>query len=206
MRPQHDGARFAQIDKERVPHAARRVRRRHVERGEVVPVGLDLWPLAHGEAKTDEDVLEPFMGLRHEMKVAATRAGEALGEIEAFVLEPMAALTRGQLADARAQGPLDLGHRRVQRLARILALGRPEPAETLLQLAERRPPTREFRLDRSCIGDGRDLARTRPRRRVGRPQSRRAWLGTVDGATSGNDLIASGGPPRSTAAWRPSRH
>ena len=101
------------------------------------------------------------MGLRHKMKVAATRADEALGEIEPFVLEPMAALDRGQLADARAQRPLDLGHRRVQRLARILALGGSETAETLLQLAERRPPAGEFRLDRSCISDGHDLARTR---------------------------------------------
>ena len=43
---------------------------------EVVPVGLDLGALGHGEAHADEDVLEPLHGLGDEVEVAGA-AGRA---------------------------------------------------------------------------------------------------------------------------------
>ena len=47
--------------------------RRHVERLEVVPVGLDLGTLGHREAHADEDVLEALAGLGDQVEVAPTR-------------------------------------------------------------------------------------------------------------------------------------
>ena len=67
---------LAVVDEQRVPHAAGRVRRRQVERLEVVPVGLDLGPLGDLEAQADEHVLEPLDGLGDEVGVAPSGLAE----------------------------------------------------------------------------------------------------------------------------------
>ena len=72
VRAQHDAPGLAEVDVERVPHAPGRVLGRHVERGEVVPVGLDLGAFAHGEAHADEHVLEMVVGLGDEVEVPAS--------------------------------------------------------------------------------------------------------------------------------------
>ena len=71
---QQRGAGLAVLDVEGVVHVAGGVARREVEGAEVVPVGLDLGPLGHGEAEPDEDVLEVLDGLGDEVQVA-----EAIG-------------------------------------------------------------------------------------------------------------------------------
>ena len=65
---------LAEVDEEGVVHAAGRVARRHVERLEVVPVGLDLGALGDCEAEADEHVLEPLAGLGDEVEVARVAA------------------------------------------------------------------------------------------------------------------------------------
>ena len=77
VRAQHASCRARRVDVERVLHAARRVVGRHVERLEVVPVGLDLGPFGDLEAEADEHVLEPLPGLGDEVGVAASRARHA---------------------------------------------------------------------------------------------------------------------------------
>ena len=72
--------------------------RGHVERLEVVPVGLGLGTLGHGEAHGDEGVLQFAPGLGHQVQMPPTvgepgqrrlqgPAGE-LGQIEPFGLGP----------------------------------------------------------------------------------------------------------------------
>ena len=78
---------LAEVDVERVPHAAGRVGGRDVERLEVVPVGLDLGTLGHGEAHADEDVLEPVPGLGDEVEVPRSRRVDDLGEVEPLGVE-----------------------------------------------------------------------------------------------------------------------
>ena len=76
------------VEVERVPHAAGPGgRRRHVERLEVVPVGLDLGALGDGEAHADEHVLEALPRLGDEVGVAERGVAERLGEVEALGLE-----------------------------------------------------------------------------------------------------------------------
>ena len=72
------------LDEQRVPLAAGRVGRRHVEGLEVVPVGLDLGPFGDLEAEADEHVLEPLGGLGDEVGVAAPGSGQRLGQVEAL--------------------------------------------------------------------------------------------------------------------------
>ena len=88
---------------------AGRVVGRHVERLEVVPVGLDLGTLGDGEAQADEDVLEAVVRLGDEVEVAALAVGvEHLGEVEPLGREPLVA---GQPARApRGAAPRQRRH------------------------------------------------------------------------------------------------
>ena len=58
-----------------------------VERLEVVPVGLDLGPLGHGEAHADEHVFEAVAGLGDEVQVPEPSSWRVFGEIDAFRFE-----------------------------------------------------------------------------------------------------------------------
>ncbi len=78
-------------------HAARRVIGGHVQRLEVVPVGLDLRALGDLEAEPDEHVLEPLPRLGDEVGVPATWSGHDLGEVESLGLECGTPLGCGEL-------------------------------------------------------------------------------------------------------------
>ena len=60
----------------------------HVQRLEVVPVGLDLGAFGDLETEPDEHVLEPLPGLGDEVRVSPLRRADELGEVEAFGLDP----------------------------------------------------------------------------------------------------------------------
>ena len=62
------------VDEQRVEFTTRRVSLSHVERLEVVPVGLDLGALRDSEAEADEHVLETFPRLGHQVGMAAASA------------------------------------------------------------------------------------------------------------------------------------
>ena len=100
------------VDEQRVELVARRVARRHVQRLEVVPVGLDLRPLGDREAEPDEHVLEPLPRLGDDVRVAAPRRGGELGEVEPLGRDRRGPGRRAQLGPA---GVDRLGHRRAER-------------------------------------------------------------------------------------------
>ena len=129
---QHRGAGRPPVDEERVPHAARRVAGAHVQRLEVVVVGLHLGPFGHLEAEPDEDVLEPLPRLRHRVQVAAPRAGRDLGEVEPLGFEPQSAGGRRELRAAGVLRRLRGGERLVHCLADGLSVVWRERAELAL--------------------------------------------------------------------------
>ena len=97
MGPQQRRLGFTEVEVEGVPHAPGRVRRRHVEGAEVVPVRLHLGTLGDDEAHADEDVLQRRLGLAHQVQVAPGRRGhhvrrDHLGEVQAVVGQPLAPL------------------------------------------------------------------------------------------------------------------
>ena len=72
------------VDEQRVELAAGRVALIHVQRLEVVPVGLDLGPFGDLEAQPDEHVLQALPRLGHEVGVPPPRLARVLGQIEPF--------------------------------------------------------------------------------------------------------------------------
>ncbi len=92
------------VDEQGVPLAAGGVPDRHVERFEVVPIGLDLRALGHLEAQSDEHVFEPLPGLGDQVGVASGRFADELGQIEPFGLDLAGERigSQGQLAELRA--------------------------------------------------------------------------------------------------------
>jgi hypothetical protein len=86
---------------ERVSSQPRGVGHRRIERVEVVVGGLDLGTLLDVEAETDEDVLDLPSRLRDQVQVPdrGQRVG-GQGDVDAFALEPLLKLVRGQLAGA----------------------------------------------------------------------------------------------------------
>jgi hypothetical protein len=94
---------LAVLDVERVVHAARRVIGGHVQRLEVVPVGLHLGAFCHLEAETDEHVLQPLPGLGDHVGVAAARLAQDLGEVDALGFQLHRALGTTELGESRLQ-------------------------------------------------------------------------------------------------------
>ena len=82
VRAQHHLLGLTQPDVESVLHRAGGVRRRDVERLEVVPVVLDLGSLGDAVPEPDEDVLELPLHLRDEVEVAPAGAVAAGGEVD----------------------------------------------------------------------------------------------------------------------------
>ena len=88
------------VDEQRVELAARRVTRTHVQRLEVVPVGLDLGSFGDLEAQPDEHVLETLPRLRHEVGVSAPRLAGVLRQIESLGLDASRQRGAGELGPA----------------------------------------------------------------------------------------------------------
>ncbi len=95
---------------ERVVHGARRVRFSHVERGEIVPIVLDLGSGGHREAKVGKDFSQFVHHLADRMDAAARRLRGRQGKVEPFgrqlalqLLGLEEILARGQrIGDCRA--------------------------------------------------------------------------------------------------------
>ena len=138
---QHRGAGFTAgrdvVDEQRVPLAAGGMPDRHVERFEVVPVGLDLGAFGDLEAETDEHVLEPFPCLGDQMGVTAGRLADELGEVEPFGLDPACERLGAERGPAGLERVRDRGQRLVDGLAGgLLVVDRLERTEPGLQLGE----------------------------------------------------------------------
>ena len=84
---------------------------------EVVPVGLGLGTFGDGEAEPDEHVLEPLVGLGHEVGVASRRPARELGEVEALGGQAGATIVGGELGPALLELALDARPAPVQRPA-----------------------------------------------------------------------------------------
>ena len=85
---QQDLLGLAQLDVERVLHGAGRVRGRHVERLEVVPVVLDLGAFHDAVAHAHEDVFELALHLRDQVEVPTGATVPADGEVDARPVAP----------------------------------------------------------------------------------------------------------------------
>ena len=96
----------------------RRVRRRVVERVEVVVDGLHVGALGDVEAQADEDVLELAPGLGDQVQPSDRRRGVG-GQRDVDAVAGQAGVELGRLELARARG--DLGLERLARLVRGLA-------------------------------------------------------------------------------------
>ena len=109
----------------------------HVERLEVVPVGLDLGPFGDLEAEADEHVLEPLPRLGDEVGVAALRLAGELGEVEPLATRPERRARRCRARRGGSRAPRDRGHRLVDGLAGgLLLVDDASAAELGLELGE----------------------------------------------------------------------
>jgi hypothetical protein len=106
---------------------------REVERPEVVPVGLDLGALGHGEAHADEHVLQLGDGLGDEVEVADLPAGQYLGEVEPLGLQLLAAGVGLELGPAAVEQGLHGLEGGVDRLADRGPVGGVEGAQLLAE-------------------------------------------------------------------------
>ena len=98
-----------EVEVERVPHPASRVGGRHVERLEVVPVGLGLGALGHDEPHPDEDVLELVAGALDDVQAPPQRRRDDLGEVQPVRLAAgRARSSRSSCASLLGQVRLDL--------------------------------------------------------------------------------------------------
>ena len=144
------------VGEQRVEAAARRMAARHVERLEVVEVGLDLGAFGDLEAEADEHVLEPLPRLGDEVRVAAPRTGDDLGEVE-----PLGGRAGRHARPGRARAPR--GDRLGDRLGRRALSAWPaalrlvdggERAEAGLQPRERALLAEQLGVDGRHLVDG----------------------------------------------------
>ena len=125
------------VDEQRVPFATGGMPDRHVQRLEVVPVGLDLWTFGDLEAETDEDVLQALPCLRDEVGVTASRLADELGEVEPFGFDTCDERLGAECLPAGVERGGHCGERLVDRCpGRLLVVDRVERAETGLELGE----------------------------------------------------------------------
>ena len=109
------------VDVERILHRARRMVLRIVQRGEVVPVGLDLGTVGHIEADRAEDLLDALPGADHRMDTARRASPAGQRDIECFFGQARLQLRAGQLRAARVERRLELRLRGIDERAGGLA-------------------------------------------------------------------------------------
>jgi hypothetical protein len=135
---QHDGLGFTEVDVEGVPHAPGRVRRRDVERFEVVPVALDLGALGHGEAHADEDVLEFTLGDGDQVRVSdgrgpRTELTTTSPKVQTVLAPALDAREGAQLLATVLERTFDHSSGLLKSRSGVLAVFGSEHAERLLQ-------------------------------------------------------------------------
>ena len=150
--PQEIGLLVAEVQVEAVLNGSCRVVPRHVERREVVPLGLDLGTLGNLIAHAEEDPLELLPDLGDEVRVAGALAREDFGEIEALGDEPLAALGGRELGFALGDEWLEATAHLVERLPRRWALLGEQPSEQAAPANEQRVTTEELRGDAVELG------------------------------------------------------
>ena len=107
-----------QVDVERVLHRARRMVLGIVERGEVVPVGLDLRAVGDLEAERMPDFLDALPGAQHRVDAAAAAPAPGQRDIERLFRQARGKLRVGKRRAPRFERRLDSLLRRVERGAR----------------------------------------------------------------------------------------
>ncbi len=138
--PEH-GAPFvprrAVVDEQRVELATGRVPLAHVERFEVVPVGLDLRTFGDPETQPDEHVFEPLPRLGDEVGSTTGRFADVLGQVDPLGLDLCGEFDLGEFDSAL----LERGGHRLHGLVdgsarRLLLVDGLEATETRLELGE----------------------------------------------------------------------
>ena len=125
---------------------------RHVERLEVVEVGLDLRAFGHLEAEADEHIFEPLPGLGDQVRVAACGAAEDLGEVEPLHFELVGAGRPRQLGAPLLERSGDHGGGRIQRLAGLLlVVDSGERTERRLEPGEHAALRQQFAVERHDV-------------------------------------------------------
>jgi len=117
---------LAPVEVQRVEAAAGRVRGRHVERLEVVPVRLDLGSFGDGEAHPEEGVLERVARLGDKRQRAPQQARSDLGEVQPLGVEARRARGRLQVGGPAVERRRQTRPGLVDQRTRLLALGRVE--------------------------------------------------------------------------------
>src|SRR5262245_30081900 len=208
MRAQQQGLamRVLAFDVEGVVHRPRRVVLGLVERGEVIPIGLDLRPVGHIEADRAEDRLDPLPGAADRMDAARLAHATRQRDIDSLLGEARVELRRGdrgaaigeqsldpilRVVDAAAAVALDLGWKLAEPLQELgddalLA------EEARLRVLERRQLVGRGEL-RSRFGDDRvEVLHGRPEpisarlRATARASARR--FGSLESASGGREL------------------
>ena len=142
---------------------------RVVQRGEVVPVGLDLGTVGDVEADRAEDRLDPLPGADDRVDAAAAAAAAGQRDVERLLGEPRSSLRARQL-----------GAPALERLLDALLGGVDAPAGGLAFLRARacRGPSAARSAPRPCRGSAPWRSRATPGRRPRRtpPPRARRWL------------------------------
>ena len=166
MRPQqHFLASCAAVREiECVVHRARRVALGHVERSEIVPAVLDLWPGGDGKAEVGENLGQFVHYLAHRMDRAARRLG--CGQAEIDCLGGKASFEGGafQRGLSGGEGLGDTLAERVDLRPRGLALLRAHAAQRLQQPRNRTLFAKHF--DTQRLENVERIRRADPRQRL----------------------------------------
>ena len=183
----HQRALVLALDVESILHRPRRMVLGHVERGEIVPVVLDLGPLGDREAEVRENLGELVHHLAHGMDRADGRFGR--GEREVDPLGRQLALQLGGFERGLALGDGG-GHRLAQRVDRRALLRRAPPGSSGRATSAARSP------NPTCRASPRAALRAHPGRahRQCRKGSRPGpWSAASSRAAPQNAKVANGG-------------
>jgi hypothetical protein len=137
-----------------------------VERAEVVPVGLHLRPLRHGEAHPHEDVLEALHRLGDQVEVPGTGTRRHRGEVEALSLEPEPAGDGLELRPLGREAGLEGVAHAVEGSADLAPPVGVEATDLGLERRQQRALAQELAIERAQLLEGRRGSDLRRRRRL----------------------------------------
>jgi hypothetical protein len=144
---------------ERVHHLPRGMLGRDVERGEVVPVVLDVRPLGDRETHLAEDRGQLVDGLADRVHAAIGQRARRQRDVDALARQPRIQLGLGKADAPRLDQPGDLVLGQIERRAAGLALVGLDRAQRLHQLGDAAllaQPLDAQRLQRRTVGGGGD--------------------------------------------------
>ncbi len=177
--PQHHGLGLPELEVQRVPHAPGGVGGRHVQRLEVVPIGLGLGALGHHEPHPHEDVLELVARALDHVQAPAWAGGDDLGQVQTIGVEPSRTLALLELDPLVGQVRLDRAAGLVETASRLGTFPRIEGDEALVGSGQRGALAQELGLQlvqRRQRGDRRQLAQGQRHEHIGIGTVRRRSL------------------------------